>query len=98
MVKFLRKQIGIPTEMLAVQLKAQTFIEANEEVSKEVRLKIIEVLNSAKNLEGIDEDKKGIIQVSYLSTLLAMILKDSGTPREVQKKILTYVENALEMS
>lgn len=97
MVKFLKKQIGIPTEMLVVQAKAQNFIESNKEVSKEVRLKIIGVLNSAKNLEGIDEDRKGIIQVSYLSTLLAMILKDSGTPREVQKKILVYVENALRL-
>lgn len=97
MVKFLKKQIGIPTEMLVVQAKAQNFIESNKEVSKEVRLKIIGVLNSTKNLEGIDEDRKGIIQVSYLSTLLAMILKDSGTPREVQKKILVYVENALRL-
>lgn len=96
MVKFLKKiQQSIPISMLEAQSEAIKFVNEKEPESKEIRKKVIEILNNALNIETLDEDKKGIVQVTYLSTLIASMIKDSNTPKDIQKQMLDYIKTAL---
>lgn len=96
MGKFLKKQL-ISTSMIGVQDKAQKFIDSNEKESQEIREKIIKIFNSAISLDELTADQRGIVQVSYLTTLIASMLKDSNVPKDIQRQMMEYIKTALEL-
>lgn len=96
MGKFLKKQL-ISTSMISVQSKAQKFIDSNEKQSQEIREKIIKIFNSAINLDELTADQRGIVQVSYLTTLIASMLKDSSVPKDIQRQMIEHIKTALEL-